>query len=142
MIGHARSGHSRRALDGEFDSPSSPPNPRGGRIGCHSREIVAAVATISIEWLSATISIEAPGWFPFAHSGEFGDSGVERRFAGDPARRQQSPDQLAGSEAALERAICKPRRHARGVGSRVLVGSHNSAVSNAGRNGRAVRLFK
>jgi hypothetical protein len=26
MIGHARSGHSRKALDGEFDSPPSPPN--------------------------------------------------------------------------------------------------------------------
>jgi hypothetical protein len=28
MIGHARSGHSRKALDGEFDSPPSPPLPR------------------------------------------------------------------------------------------------------------------
>src|SRR5947199_10838552 len=27
MIGHARSGHWRRVLDGEFDSPPSPPIP-------------------------------------------------------------------------------------------------------------------
>ena len=43
-IGHARSGCCRRALDGEFDSPPSPPTRFSGAVG--PRDLVRAWSAI------------------------------------------------------------------------------------------------